>query len=416
MTSLLSLLTLATALAVTDPCDGLDNDNDLVVDQLDRSRTPENDPLCVIHVPDLDLDGYGTNAATGRQRVCLCPGYEAFEVLQVDTDSDGSADVRPVAPPEVCPYRQPDGSLAYGHLIDGLCYIPETTDCDDGDALIRPRRAGEAVVEYLDRADHDCDGAVWLAELDCDDDGALPWLPLRSGALAAAPEVTPVRTAAEVGLASCVDAEAPRVSCDKALDGSFTPTCNPTTGLWMVRFDQLLPSAAENAVHLAPSDNTVCGTWDCDDQCTARCEGQAERCDGLDNDCADGAANAGQVGGVPAAMRTDEAVVPGAVAPDEALPTGVLPFTCNAGATQRASSTAGCTTRRRASSVDTDVEEDEETDTDVPEDTGTPEEGGCTGCASGPGRASGAGSALGGAFVGLLALALRRASAAALRA
>jgi hypothetical protein len=217
-------------------CDGDDDDCDGEVDEIDPALDQLGGTGCTPHYVDADEDGFGVDGTDTEDVLCICDSGPALE-----TCGDG---VR----------------------WEGTCYAPEPGDCDDEDPELRPLSPH---VELVDGVDNDCDGAVPLLELDCDDDGAF-----------AAPPVAPVgafATAADVGLASCIGQPSPELDCAGA---RLIPVCDPQTGLWVAPIGGRTGWDGPRRVRAEG-----CATWDCDDTCPARCQGAEEVCDGVDNDC-----------------------------------------------------------------------------------------------------------------------------------
>lgn len=227
-----------------DNCDGL-------VDEPTASLTDALDPSCVWWTLDVDRDGFGMRdpdpSPVFGERLCLCDRAEL-------------------------------PTCEGGREVDGRCFVPLSGDCDDGNADVFPR-GDQPVTEWLDGLDHDCDGLMSAAELDCDGDGAFALPPTLPMALLDDPAAEPV-DAATLGLAPCTASEPPDLPCGDA------PVCEPATGLWMV------PARPQSP------DRDTCAAWDCDDGCASRCVGHPEVCDGIDNDCLDALARS-LAGGAP---------------------------------------------------------------------------------------------------------------------
>ncbi len=291
-------------------CNEQDDDCDDEVDEaVDLDSTVSG---CVDMYRDADEDGYGDYAET----LCLCltgsDGEGAFyrddRYVTTGGDCDDfNSDTRPL-------------SCRDGRDNDG----DNTTDDDDPDCQAGLDEWGDAVevaLEYVDGHDNDCDGRVPAIELDCDDDGSLPLLPI---------QLSTTATAADVGLADCRQGETRliecwgedeiQVVCDLAPNPQDATAPPVGTGLWMLRLD----GSDDNWAGRYQGGRRVyttraCRTaGDCDDQCPSRCPDLDEVCDGLDNDCSNSAvALEGADGdGLPESMVSAEPVA-GTVSVDE---------------------------------------------------------------------------------------------------
>ena len=299
----------------TEVCNEQDDDCD---DEADEAE--DLDPLvsgCVDMYRDSDGDGYGDYDLS----LCLCLTGEDAEGTEYRDDryvtiggdcDDFSSDTRPL-------------TCADGRDNDG----DGTTDGNDPDCQAGLDESGvtvEQAVEYIDGHDNDCDGQVPVIEMDCDDDGSLPLLPI---------QLATTSSARDVGLANCTgpgttrliecwgDAEV-QVVCDLQTNPYEDPT-DPTddivgTGLWMLRLDSSDDNWGERydggrRIY----DTRICeSVGDCDDQCPSRCPDLDEACDGLDNDCSASSIPVEDESGdgLPASMVSQEAVA-GTVSVDE---------------------------------------------------------------------------------------------------
>ena len=176
-----------------------------------------------------------------------------------------------------------------------------TVDQNDPDCFVGYKEDGsepEVAQELFDGHDNDCDGYVAAIELDCDDDGTFPLLPAESYGY---DTTTPFERAADVGLEACEGetkyltcwGESRKLICDDisaeiCLEDGSGEIEYKGTGLWMLNVSESedgFSGRYDGGRRLW--SNPVCsrGGGDCDDQCSMRCPGQSEACDGVDNDC-----------------------------------------------------------------------------------------------------------------------------------
>ena len=290
-----------------------DNCND-VIDEPQSGAEPVG---CDYFYLDSDRDGYGDDGEDAL-KLCVCQAYAT-----ADTAGD-------------CTVATSFDAVDF----DDECWADNDNDCNDANFSIKPADTEGDQVEYIDGIDNDCDRKIPLVELDCDNDGAYPMLP-----------ITPADTAdgfvnhLDIGLADCQDAgtRMPAVSCF----GQVVPlSCNPLTGLWMVDTNTLTDFGVfEHGLRIGQLEDQ-CDGWDCDDLCSDRCEGNREQCDGIDNDCnnaADLLASLTDTNGVPDVMERGVADA-GYVVEEELDRDGDGHLTCdgNVGSIQTAITSASC--------------------------------------------------------------------------
>jgi hypothetical protein len=145
--------------AAVEICDGMDNDCDTLVDDLDG----DVDMASLVSVyPDSDGDGYGDDALA--ESTCSLPIGYAFDGGDCD---DGEAGISPAAE-EVCDGLDNDCDVDTDESLDGdgdsqsIC----DGDCDDFDETTYT-----GAEESCDGLDNDCDGSVPTEESDSDGDG-----------------------------------------------------------------------------------------------------------------------------------------------------------------------------------------------------------------------------------------------------
>jgi hypothetical protein len=131
----------------TEVCDGVDNDCDTLVDDLDASVDPATASSWYL---DADADGYGTGTA-----VLACDTPSGYTALDGDCD-DASASYNPGAAEADCTDPNDyncDGSVGYADA-DGDGYVA-CEECDDTSAAAYP-----GALEVCDGLDNDCDSDV----------------------------------------------------------------------------------------------------------------------------------------------------------------------------------------------------------------------------------------------------------------
>ncbi|NOY92805.1 MAG: hypothetical protein GXP55_16570 [Deltaproteobacteria bacterium] len=274
----------------TEVCDGVDNDCNAMID----------DGVATTYHPDSDTDGFGDADATLAMDACEAPAGFVEDATDCD---DTDADVHPGAT-EVCDGIDNDCNAAVDDalaapacaLTDGVCSGSVKTcggaagwlDCD----ATSYGASYEAGTETLcDGLDNDCDGVVdnhgvrsaFYRDSDRDGFGN----PARRRNECAAP----------AGFVS------DNTDCDdtlRSVNPGATEVCNGTdddcdgtvdegvkTRYYRDR-DRDMHGDASDAGALAcaaPANRPVTNNDDCDDRKAAVHPGQAEICDGLDNDC-----------------------------------------------------------------------------------------------------------------------------------
>ena len=281
----------------TEVCDGLDNDCDGDTDEDDAADAPT-------WYADADLDGYGDPATAAT--ACTQPeGTVADGTDCDDTDSDVGG------PDAWYPDLDDDGYGPDDGAVDSCdpmeFYVSAGGDCDDDDATRSPgapELCGDAI-------DNDCDGdtdeddasdaPVWY--LDADGDG-------QGGTTSMTACTQPAGTSDLTG--DCDDTRAdvattaPEVcdgldnDCDGDVDGGAT---DATTFYADDDADGYGDPAAPTDACAQPV-GTVRNDGDCDDTTAAARPGNAEVCDGLDNDC-DGTTDDGALDAVTWYLDSD---------------------------------------------------------------------------------------------------------------
>ncbi|MCB9670663.1 MAG: putative metal-binding motif-containing protein [Alphaproteobacteria bacterium] len=284
-------------------CDGRDQNCNQLVDEADFLA--EVDSYCIELYRDRDGDGYGDQGVTQCLCVDLGTGDLSVEYdneLYVATFSDCDDLHADIKPHECNDGSDNDGDGAVDEndddctpvLVDGVMRQP----------TVEGTGTPDYVVEILDGHDNDCDGFVPYIELDCDDDGSLPALPVQPD--------SSVRSAADVGLADCSGPPI-QVAC---WEQTITLECDPLSGLWVTRwgasadgFGGRFSQAYRNLASVGCDRS-----GDCDDLCSDRCPGVSEICDGIDNDCS-GITSEPDDDGIPTAL--EGGLVVGTLSPDE---------------------------------------------------------------------------------------------------
>ncbi|MFH1468469.1 MAG: MopE-related protein, partial [Pseudomonadota bacterium] len=216
----------------------------------------------------------------------------------VDDDCSGGVD-EPSAADAPTWYRDNDGD-GYGSAAatTPACtqpsgYLADAGDCDDGDAHIHP-----GADEHCDGVDEDCDGAVddapvdaatWHADADGDGYGD----PAGATAACTAPSGTVADssdcddTSAAVHPGATVTCDGVDDDCDGLVDDEDPGVTGTSTWYADADGDGYGTGVYTTAACAAPS-GYVASPGDCDDTEPDAFPGNAERCDGIDNDC-DGA-------------------------------------------------------------------------------------------------------------------------------
>ena len=248
-------------------CDGIDQDCDRKIDE------PDLDPEvsgCEMVYRDLDGDGYGDPNVS--ECLCVPDGEEAVENPNDDNRTflltggdcyDRDATVHP-------------RSCADGldNDEDGLS---DEGDPDCADGLTEDGAAPEARAEVYDGHDNDCDGLVPAVELDCDDDGHAPTLPVGTLNYGDTYE-----DASALGLTACgTEGATTSLAC---WDDTLTLVCG-AAGLWQLAYTSREDGRYTGGFRTYDVTRTLRG-GDCDDRCESRHPDAVEECDGIDTDCA----------------------------------------------------------------------------------------------------------------------------------
>ena len=265
-------------------CDGLDNDCD---GSADGEQDGDGDgSLACADCDDADPGNFPGNAEFCDGLDTDCTGtadHVGATGAEFDTDGDGvlgcadcdDADVA-VFPgaTEVCDGldNDCDGATAGEGDADGDGSLA-CADCDDADAARTP-----GAVEACDGVDNDCDGAA-TGEEDGDADGSLACADCDD----ADPDDFP-------GNAEVCDGQ--DNDCDGLVDDADAPVTDP--GTWYADADGDGAGGAITTEACAQPSGFVASDGDCDDLDASAFPGNAEICDGVDNDC-DGAPGADEV-------------------------------------------------------------------------------------------------------------------------
>ena len=290
--------------AATESCDGSDDDCDGTVDEADAVDA-------ATWYRDGDSDGYGSASATTP--ACDQPsGYVADSsdcddgdddihpgadehCDGVDEDCDGTADDNPVdadtwyADADSDGYGDPSSTAEACSMPSG--HVADDSDCDDGDGAVNP-----GATEACNGVDDDCDGLV-------DDDdtgvsGVSAWYADADGDGYGTPAYTTTACVQPSGYVAdftdCDDTEPDAYpgndeSCDgidNDCDGSTDEDDAVDAGTWYDDADgDGYGDATTAQTACSQPTGTVSDDTDCDDDDASANPGEAEVCDGVDNDC-----------------------------------------------------------------------------------------------------------------------------------
>lgn len=288
-------------------CDGSDQDCDFTIDE-PESLAEASISNCTYMYRDQDEDGYGDE----DQSMCLCqngiePTVDEGDYTYVIYSGDcwdSSDDIKPL-------------SCDDGIDNDGDGYPDEEDlDCINGyqenasilSETIPWSELKEEASELIDGHDNNCDGFVAAIELDCDDDGTFPTVPVDNLNF---DREQRFQRASELGLEACdssldglslscwgdnLQLECDKLSADIVVeegdDGPVSILNFNGSGLWMLNISESsdgFEGRYDGGFRKYP-EGKVCSDAseaDCDDHCSLRCPGQSEVCDGVDNDCSE---------------------------------------------------------------------------------------------------------------------------------
>jgi hypothetical protein len=289
--------------AVTELCNGVDDDCDGVSDEDDAADAPT-------WYADADADSYGD--ASSSQPACSQPTGTVAD----DTDCDDSdASVHPGAE-EYCDGVDDDcdGSVDEGSAIDAVSFyadldadgfgdpatataacsqpddhVADATDCDDSDAAVNP-----AATELCNGVDDDCDGGVdeddaldaatWYADVDGDGYGD----PASSTRACAQPEghISDATDCDDGETAINPGASEQCNSVDDDCDGTVDEDDASDALAWYADADaDGYGDPASSTRACAQPSGHLGDASDCDDSDAAVNPAATELCNGVDDDC-----------------------------------------------------------------------------------------------------------------------------------
>ncbi|MEC7985968.1 MAG: MopE-related protein [Myxococcota bacterium] len=312
-------------------CDGIDQDCDNTIDEAD-SLAEQSVSLCITMYRDVDQDEYGDSTVFE----CLCQEGTSTSVEHDNYDYvinggdcyDFNSDIKPLSCADGIDndkdgFSDEDDSECYNGLQEGALILADVSDISElSDAQLEEYK--EVPTEKIDGHDNDCDGRVAAIELDCDDDGAFPMLPVP----VTSENNYSFERAADVGLDACDGLEKSlscwgenlRLECDTiTAEVSGSTVSYDGSGLWMLKVSESADGygGRYDGGYRDYDSTPSCSSTDddCDDHCSSRCSGQVETCDGLDNNCSMTTAGSGTEG-IPDALNSDVPIY-GTIRPEE---------------------------------------------------------------------------------------------------